>query len=113
MSFFIPEAMAQAGTQGPPENAGMIQFAMLMGIFVLFYFIAIRPQRKRQKEHAQMVSQLNKGDEVVTNGGLGGTVTKVGDAYLSVRVAEGVEVNIQKAAVAALPAVSNEAVTRS
>jgi preprotein translocase subunit YajC len=68
----------------------------------VFYFLMIRPQQKRMKEHKTMVSALKKGDEVVTNGGLGGTITRVGDAYLTMRIAENVEVNVQKAAVAAL-----------
>jgi len=102
MSFFIPEAMAQAGTQGPPENAGMIQFAMLMGIFVLFYFIAIRPQRKRQKEHEGMVEALKKGDEVVMSSGILGKVTAIDEPYVTVKVTDNVELKFQKSAVHAV-----------
>ncbi len=102
MSFFIPEAAAQAATQGPPANAGMIQFVMLIGIFVLFYFIAIRPQRKRQKEHESMVSALKKGDEVVMSSGMLGKVTGLDDPYTTIKVADNVELKFQKAAVHAV-----------
>jgi preprotein translocase subunit YajC len=74
----------------------------LLLMLPIFYFLMIRPQQKRMKEHKNMVGALKKGDEVVTNGGLGGTITKVGDAYLSMRIAESVEVNVQKQAIAAL-----------
>lgn len=102
MSFFIPEAMAQAGPQAAPANAGMIQFVMLMGIFVLFYFIAIRPQRKRQKEHEGMVEALKKGDEVVMSSGMLGKVTGIDDSYATVKVSDNVELKFQKAAVHAV-----------
>lgn len=112
MSFFIPEAAAQAATQGPPPNAGLIQFVMLAGIFVLFYFIAIRPQRKRQKEHDGMVSELKKGDEVVMSSGILGKVTGLDDPYATVKVADGVELKFQKVAVhAVLPKGTLKSVT--
>ena len=62
----------------------------------------IRPQQKRVKEHAAMIAALKKGDEVVTNGGIGGTLTKINDAFLTLQVADNVEINIQKQAVATL-----------
>ena len=65
MSLFIASAHAQAAAPAP-AGGELFQIAFLVGLFVLFYFIAIRPQRKRQKEHAEMVSALSKGDEVVT-----------------------------------------------
>ncbi|MCL4151016.1 UNVERIFIED_CONTAM: hypothetical protein GTU68_001775 [Idotea baltica] len=77
-------------------------FIPLLLMLVVFYFLMIRPQQKRMKEHTAMVGALKKGDEVVTNGGLGGTVTKVGDSYMMMRVADNVEVSVQKSAVAAL-----------
>ena len=98
MDFFISNAYAQ----GAGSGGSLMGILPLLLMLPVFYFLMIRPQQKRMKEHKTMVSALKKGDEVVTNGGLGGTVTKVGDAYLSVRVAEGVEVNVQKSAVAAL-----------
>ncbi len=99
MDFFISNAYAQAGA---PAGGGLITFIPLLLMLVVFYFLMIRPQQKRMKEHAAMVGALKKGDEVVTNGGLGGTVTKVGDAYMLLRVADNVEVSVQKSAVAAL-----------
>ena len=98
MDFFISNAYAQ----GAGAGGSLLGILPLLLMLPIFYFLMIRPQQKRMKEHKNMVEALKKGDEVVTNGGLGGTVTKVGDAYLSVRVAEGVEVNVQKQAVAAL-----------
>ena len=100
MDFLISNAHAQ-GAAAPP-GGGLLTFLPLVLMLVVFYFLMIRPQQKRVKEHREMVNALKKGDEVVTNGGLGGTVSKVGDAYLTVRIADGVEVNVQRAAVAAL-----------
>ena len=100
MSFLINDAHAQAA--GAPAGGGLLTFLPLVLMLVVFYFLMIRPQQKRMKEHREMVSALKKGDEVLTNGGLGGTITKVGDAYLSMRVADNVEVNVQKTAVSAL-----------
>lgn len=101
MSFLISDAHAQAAGAAPP-GGGLLTFLPLVLMLGVFYFLMIRPQQKRMKEHREMVGALKKGDEVVTNGGLGGTVTKVGDAYLSLRVADNVEVNVQKSAVSAL-----------
>ncbi len=99
MDFFISNAYAQAGA-GPASALTTIGPLILM--LVVFYFLLIRPQQKRMKEHTAMVNALKKGDEIVTNGGLGGTVTKVGDAYMRMQVADNVEVSVQKTAVAAL-----------
>ncbi len=99
MDFFISNAYAQAGG----GSAGsLLGFLPLLLMLVVFYFLMIKPQQKRMKEHTAMVGALKKGDEVVTNGGLGGTVTKVGDSYMLMRVADNVEVSVQKSAVAAL-----------
>ena len=67
-----------------------------MGLFVLFYFIAIRPQRKRQKEHAQMVAALNKGDEVVTTSGILGRITALDENYMVLNVADKVDMKFQR-----------------
>lgn len=99
MDFFISSAMAQAAPQGP-SFIGSI-FPLIL-IFVLFYFILIRPQMKRAKEHRNMVAELASGDEVVTNGGLLGRINKVGDSFLSLELAQGVEVKLQKHAVSAV-----------
>ena len=68
----------------------------LVGLFVLFYFIAIRPQRKRQKEHAAMVAALNKGDEVVTTSGILGKVTSLDENYMVLNVANNVDLKFQR-----------------
>lgn len=99
LDFFISPAHAQAAA---PAGGGLLTFLPLILMVAVMYFLFIRPQQKRVKEHAAMVEALNKGDEVVTNGGLGGTVTKVNDAFLTIKVADNVEVNVQKQAVATL-----------
>ncbi len=100
LDFFISPANAQA-TGG--AGGGLLSFLPIIFMLVIFYFLMIRPQQKRMKEHKEMVGALKKGDEVVTNGGLGGTLTKADDeAYLSVQIADNVEVKIQRQAVAAL-----------
>ena len=81
-----------------------MMFIFLGGFFVLLYFMAIRPQSKRRKEHQALVASLAKGDEVVSVGGVTGTVTKVEDDFVKVRIAERVEVRLQKSSVhASLP----------
>ena len=95
MSLFIANAHAQAAA--PAAGGGdLFQIAFLVGLFILFYFIAIRPQRKRQKEHATMVSALNKGDEVVTSSGILGKVTSIDDNYMVLNVANNVEMKFQR-----------------
>lgn len=101
MSFFISEALA-AGEAAPPQGDPLMQFLPLVLIFVVFYFLLIRPQTKRAKEHKAMVAGLAKGDEVVTNGGLLGRITEVGDNFVLLKVADNVEIKVQKHAVANL-----------
>jgi len=98
MDFFISPAWAQAGGQADP----IMSFLPLIIIFVLFYFLLIRPQHKRQKEHRQMVEALEAGQEIVTGGGVLGKVTDVGDLWVTVEVADGVSVKVQRSTVAAL-----------
>jgi preprotein translocase subunit YajC len=93
----ISNAFAQ-GASGGAESS-LMSFLPLILMFAVLYFIMIRPQMKRQKEHRNMLSAMAKGDEVVTNGGVVGKVTKVGDAYVGVEIAEGTEIIVQKAAV--------------
>jgi preprotein translocase subunit YajC len=71
----------------------------LVLMFVVLYFVMIRPQMKRQKEHKTMIDALAKGDEVVTSGGLAGRITKLGESFLGVEIANGVEIQVQRAAV--------------
>lgn len=98
MSFFINDAWAA----GAPQAGGdpLLSFLPLVLIFVVFYFLLIRPQTKRAKEHRAMVAALSKGDEVVTNGGLAGQVAEVGENFVLVEVAGNVQVRVQKQAVA-------------
>jgi preprotein translocase subunit YajC len=97
MSFFIASAHAQtAAPAAAPAGGELFQIAFLIGLFVLFYFIAIRPQRKRQKEHAEMVSALSKGDEVVTSSGILGKVTNLDDNYMVLNVANNVDMKFQR-----------------
>ncbi|WP_459615267.1 preprotein translocase subunit YajC [Bordetella sp. 2513F-2] len=89
--------------QAAPEGNALMGMLPIILMFVILYFLMIRPQMKRQKEHRNMVAALAKGDEVVTAGGLLGKVSKVTDSYISVEVAEladkPVEVTMQKTAV--------------
>jgi preprotein translocase subunit YajC len=95
MNPFIASAHAQAAGQ-PPAGGEMFQILFLVGLFVLFYFIAIRPQRKRQKEHSEMVSALSKGDEVVTSSGILGKITSLDENYIVLNVSEKVELKFQR-----------------
>ena len=99
MSFFISDAMAEGGA--PPE-AGLLGFLPLIIIFVIFYFLIIRPQVKRAKEHKKLTESVAKGDEVVTGGGLLGKVSDVNENFVTLEITEGVEVKIQRQSVASL-----------
>lgn len=101
MSFLISDAFAEgaAAPQGTDQLLGLLPFVIL---FVVFYFFLIRPQSKRVKEHKKMVDALQKGDEVVTNGGIMGRVTEVGEEFVSLEIANGVEVKMQKSFIASL-----------
>ncbi len=82
------------------DSAGMItSFMPLILIIVIMYFLVLRPQQQKVKQHQSMVKALRRGDTVVTNGGIVGKVTKVSDAYVGVEIAEGTEITVQKASV--------------
>ena len=95
LDFLISPAYAQQAAQ---PNA-LIQFAPLVILVVLFYFMLIRPQMKRSKEHKTMLEKITKGDEIVTGGGVAGRVTGIGEAFLTVEIADKVEVKVQKQSV--------------
>lgn len=101
MSFFISDALAEApaAAAGTPGWEGLI---FPLGLVVVFYFFLIRPQMKRQKEHKALVSGLQKGDEVQTEGGIMGKVTALGENFATVEISEGVEVKIRRTAVGAV-----------
>jgi len=97
-SVFISSAYAQAAAGGDTQSTIMGLLPLVL-MFVVLYFVMIRPQMKRQKEHKAMVAALAKGDEVVTAGGLLGKVSKIGEMYVGVELADGVEVQMQRSAV--------------
>lgn len=96
MSFLISDAWAQEGLGG---GGGLIGILPMILIFVIFYFLLIRPQQKRAKEHRNMVAALEKGNEVVTNGGVLGKITEVDDSFVTVQIAPEVSVKVQRPAI--------------
>jgi len=98
---FISSAFAQtAPAAGGDMQSSLMSMLPLVLMFVVLYFVMIRPQMKKQKEHRAMVDALAKGDEVVTSGGMLGRVSKIGDTFIGVEIANGVEVQMQRSAVA-------------
>ncbi len=103
MSFLIADAWAE-GPAGVAAQGGSLLGGILplIVIFVVFYFLLIRPQSKRAKEHKQMVASLSKGDEVVTNGGLLGRISEMDDNFIVIEVADGVNIKVQRHAISTL-----------
>ncbi|NMF87473.1 preprotein translocase subunit YajC [Aromatoleum petrolei] len=97
--MFISNAYAQAAAGGDPTG-GLMGMLPLILMFIVLWFLMIRPQMKRAKEHKAMVSALAKGDEVVTQGGIAGRVTQVGDNFLRIEIADNVNILVQNQAVA-------------
>ncbi len=98
MSFFIDNVLAENGAT--PSATPDFSFFIMIGIFFLImYFMIIRPQSKRAKEHKKLIESLAKGDEVVTNGGLLGKITEVGESLIQMEVSQGVSIKVQKNAV--------------
>jgi preprotein translocase subunit YajC len=102
--MFITQAFAQAADAAAPAGlgglGGIAQFAPLVLIFVVFYFLLIRPQQKKMKAHRAMVSALKRGDRVVTSGGIVGTVTKVmSDTEVQIEIAENVRVRVVRSSI--------------
>jgi preprotein translocase subunit YajC len=100
MNGLIPDAFAQAGPPGPGSQ--FMPIIMMVVFVVIFYFLLIRPQQKKAKEHQALVSKLSAGDEVVTTGGILGKVIEVGDSFVTLEVAEGVRMKVQKFQVGSL-----------
>ncbi|MBB1089442.1 preprotein translocase subunit YajC [Lysobacter sp. SG-8] len=94
-------APAHATVAAAPAAPGMgMQLLFPIALIAIMYFLMIRPQMKRQKEHRAMIEKLGKGDEVVTNGGIAGTITEVGESFITVQIADTVQVRVQKGAIA-------------
>ena len=103
--FFLTENIAYAmgpGGAGGEGGGGFSTFIPLILMFVIFYFLLIRPQQKKTKEHRQMVSSLKKGDRIITSGGLHGRITGLSDATLTVEIADKVRVKVARGNVGAL-----------
>ena len=96
MNFLISNAWAQDGGIG---GGGLLGILPMVLIFVVFYFLLIRPQQKRSKDHRAMVAALEKGDEVVTNGGALGLIRDVGEDFITLEIAQGVTIRVQRAAI--------------
>ena len=100
MNSLIPAAWAQAGAA---PGGSPLAFPLMMVAFVaIFYFLLLRPQQKKAKEHQALISKLATGDEVVTTGGILGRVTEVGDTFVSLEIADGVRIKVQKTQVTQL-----------
>ena len=97
LDFFIASAYAQDAQPG-----GLMSFLPLIIIFVIFYFLLIRPQMKRAKEHRKLVAELATGDEVVTNGGLLGRITHVGQSFVTLELNDNVQIKVQRHAVSSV-----------
>lgn len=97
--MFISSAYAQAAAAASGAESSLFSLLPLVLMFVVLYFIMIRPQMKKQKEHKAMIEAVAKGDEVVIAGGVLGRISRLGESYLHVEVANGVELQVQRAAV--------------
>jgi len=98
MDFLIASAMAQDGA--PPPGGTLASFIPLILIVVIFWFLLIRPQMKRNKQHRELVAGLSAGDEIITSGGMLGRITGVSDSFVTLKLADGIEVKLQRHAVA-------------
>ena len=98
MNVLISNAYAQTAAAAGPMG-GLMEFLPIILMFGVLYFLMIRPQMKKAKEHKALIAALAKGDEVVTQGGIAGRVAKVGDDFISVEVADKIEIQVQKSAV--------------
>ncbi len=100
LDLFVSPALAQAA--GQPAGPGLMGLLFPILLIVVFYFLMIRPQTKRAKEHKAMVEALKKGDEVVTGGGVLGRIAEVGDNFIRLEISDGVQIKVQKHAVGSL-----------
>ena len=100
MNFFIQDALAQGA--GAAQEPGMSTFLIMLIPIVVLWFLMIRPQMKRQKEHTKMVETLGKGDEAVTTGGVLGKIIEMGDSFITLEIAKNTEIKVQRHAIAAV-----------
>ncbi len=100
MNALIPEAFAQGAA--PSAGGGLAPLLMMVVFIVIFYFLLIRPQQRKAKEHQALIAKVAAGDEVVTAGGILGKVVEVGDVFLTLEIAEGVRIKVQKFQVTSL-----------
>lgn len=96
--MLISSAYAQTAAAADPTG-GLMQMLPIIAMFAVLYFLMVRPQMKKAKEHKILLEALAKGDEVVTQGGLAGRVTKISDSFVSIEIANNVEVQMQKPAI--------------
>ncbi len=101
MSFLVSSAYAQS-PGGPLGGGGASQIIILVVFVAVFYFLLIRPQQKRMKDTQAMLSRLASGDEVVTTGGILGRITEVNDTFITLEIADGVRIKVQKSQIAQL-----------
>ena len=100
LDLLISPAAAQVA--GQPQGSPYSLVIMMVLFFGVFYFMAIRPQTKRQKEHRELLSRLAKGDEIISNGGIAGRIDEIGENFISVEIADGVRIKLQKGAITAV-----------
>ena len=100
IDFFVSSAHAQSGGAAAPGGGLTTMLLMFPLLFIVMYFMTIRPQMKKQKEHKAMLDALAKGDEVLTNGGIAGRVVNIGDQFISVEIADNTIIRVQKGALA-------------
>jgi len=99
LDFLIAPAQAQAAGAAPGPLGGLGGFALPLILIGVMYFLMIRPQMKRAKEHRSMLDKLSRGDEVITTGGIAGTVSDIGDSFVTLEIADNVRVRVQKTAI--------------
>jgi len=106
----IVYAMATSGQEGPAGGgqAFFVQILPLVLIFVIFYFLLIRPQQKKQKEHRQMIESLKKGDKVITTGGIYGTIEYLSQSTVTLKVADNVKIKVSRGAIAGIRSTGEE-----
>jgi preprotein translocase subunit YajC len=102
MSFLISDALAEAAPGAAMAGDPLASLILPIGLVVLFYFFLIRPQSKRHKEHKNMIAALQKGEEIVTTGGMLGKVTQIGENFITVEISRDITIHVQKSAVQAV-----------